>query len=539
MNKKYILIVIAVAIISVFVGYSLSRLFNSSHVENPKSEIKSERKILYYKDPMHPWITSDKPGKAPDCGMDLVPVYEGEEESEPGIIRIDLAIVQNIGVKIEPVKRMRLTKTIRTVGRVDYNETKITVLTTKISGWIEKLYVDYTGKFVRKGEPLFEVYSPELVTAQEEYLRAISYRESVSGSKDSYIIEGANLLVESARKRLLYWDISEEQIKELENTKQVRKTLVFYSPVDGVVVEKNVFLGTKVAQGMTLMRIADLSTVWIYADVYEYELPWVKVGEEAEVELSYIPGKVLKGKVVYVYPFLQPETRTVKVRLEFENPGYLLKPDMYVNVNIKSKVAIDALVVPEQSVIRTGKRDIVVAALGGGRFKSIDVKLGVLADGYYQVLEGLHENQNIVTSSHFLIDSESNLKAALAGLTHQHGSMLPEEKEKEKAKEMVDSGKHKHEEAKSEVAGEKSKKPEKMKEHKHEERKELKRESHEEHKEEKKSEAVSKVIDPVCGMEIEPDEELSYVYNGKKYYFCMKSDMEKFKKDPEKYLKRK
>ena len=227
------------------------------------------------------------------------------------------------------------------------------------------------------------------------------------------------------------------------------------------------------------------------------------------------------------------------MRLEFENPGYLLKPDMYVNVNIKSKVAIDALVVPEQSVIRAGKRDIVVAALGGGRFKSIDVKLGVLADGYYQVLEGLHENQNIVTSSHFLIDSESNLKAALAGLTHQHGSMLPEEKEKEKAKEMVDSGKHKHEEAKSEVAGEKSKKPEKMKEHKHEERKELKRESHEEHKEEKKSEAVSKVIDPVCGMEIEPDEELSYVYNGKKYYFCMKSDMEKFKKDPEKYLKRK
>ncbi|MFN3135720.1 MAG: YHS domain-containing protein, partial [Candidatus Kryptonium sp.] len=209
-----------------------------------------------------------------------------------------------------------------------------------------------------------------------------------------------------------------------------------------------------------------------------------------------------KGKVVYIYPFLQPETRTVKVRLEFENPGYLLKPDMYVNVHIKSKVAIDALVVPEQSVIRTGKRDIVVVALGGGRFKSVEVKLGVLADGYYQVLEGLYENQNIVTSSHFLIDSESNLKAALAGLTHQHWSMLPEES-----------------------------KPEKLEEHKHE--------SHEHHEEETKSEVVDKVVDPVCGMEIEPDEELSYVYDGKRYYFCMKSDMEKFKKDPEKYLKRK
>lgn len=515
MNRRHILTIVVVAVISILIGYFLARWFDSSHSENPKGDIKSERKILYYKDPMHPWITSDKPGKAPDCGMDLVPVYEGEEESEPGIIKIDPTMVQNIGVRIEPVKRMKLTKTIRTVGRVDYDETKIVVLSTKISGWIEKLYVDYTGKFVRKGEPLFEVYSPELVTAQEEYLQAINYRESVSGSRDPYIIEGANQLVESARKRLLYWDITEEQIKELENTKQVRKTLIFYSPVDGVVIEKNVFLGTKVAQGMNLMKIVDLSNVWVYADVYEYELPWVKVGEEAEVELSYIPGKILKGKVVYIYPFLQPETRTIKVRLEFENPEYLLKPDMYVNVYIKSKVAIDALVVPEQSVIRTGKRDIVVAALGGGRFKSVEVKLGVLADGYYQVLEGLSENQNIVTSSHFLIDSESNLKAALAGLTHQHGSMPLEESKPEKSEE------HKHEEGKG------------LKE----QRKKSKPEFHEHHEKEMRSEVVGKVIDPVCGMEIEPNEELSYVYDGKKYYFCMKSDMEKFKKNPQKYLK--
>ncbi len=515
MNIRHILTIVAVAVISILIGYFLARWFDFSRSENPKGDMKSERKILYYKDPMHPWITSDKPGKAPDCGMDLVPVYEGEEETEPGVIRIDPTIVQNIGVRIEPVKRMKLTKTIRTVGRVDYDETKIVVLTTKISGWIEKLYVDYTGKFVRKGEPLFEVYSPELVTAQEEYLQAINYRENVSGSKDPYIIEGANQLVESARKRLLYWDVTEEQIKELESTKRVRKTLIFYSPVDGVVLEKNIFLGTKVAQGMNLMRIVNLSTIWVYADVYEYELPWVRVGEEAEVELSYIPGKTLKGKVVYIYPFLQPETRTVKIRLEFENPGYLLKPDMYVNVNIKSKVAIDALVVPEQSVIRTGKRDIVVVALGGGRFKSVEVKLGVLADGYYQVLEGLHENQNIVTSSHFLIDSESNLKAALAGLTHQHGSMLPEES-----------------------------KPEKLEEHKHEEEEKLKEqvkkskpESHKHQEKETKSKVMGKVIDPVCGMEIEPDEELSYVYEGKRYYFCMKSDMEKFKRNPQKYLK--
>ncbi len=530
MKKKFIFALVFVSLIALFVGFFIGRAINSKSSKVEVHSSKVERKILYYKDPMHPWITSDKPGKAPDCGMDLVPVYEGEEETEEGVIRIDPAIVQNIGVKIEPVKRMKLTRTIRTVGRVDYNEKKIAIITTKVSGWIEKLYVDYTGKFVRKGEPLFEIYSPELVTAQEEYLQAINYRKSVSGSKDPNIIEGANQLVESARKRLLYWDITEEQIKELENTKQVRKTLTLYSPVDGVVVEKNVFLGTKIAQGMILMKIADLSTVWVYADIYEYELPWVKVGEDAEVELSYIPGKILRGKVTYIYPFLQSETRTIKVRLEFENPDFLLKPDMYVNVNIKSKVAIDALVVPEQSVIRTGKRDIVVVALGGGRFKSVDVKLGVLADGYYQVLDGLHENQNIVTSSHFLIDSESNLKAALAGLTHQHGETMSSAQSK--TEEKVEE--HKHDE-----------KP-KVEEHKGHEMEQEPREAqrHEEHVEKKTDEdkgslkIAHKVIDPVCGMEIEPKEELSYVYNGKKYYFCMKSDMEKFKKDPEKYLKK-
>ncbi len=525
MTKKGILIALIISLLSLSAGYFLAGIYNpwsSSSTKERESEVKSERKILYYRCPMHPWVTSDKPGKCGICGMDLVPVYEGEEEIEEGVVRIDPAVVQNIGVRIEPVRRMKLTKTVRTVGRVDYNERKIAIITTKVSGWIERLYVDYTGKFIRKGEPLFEIYSPELVVAQEEYLQAISYKESVSGSRDPNIIDGAKQLVENARKRLLYWDITEEQIEELEKTRQVRKTLTLYSPVDGVVVEKNVFLGMKIAQGMTLLRIADLSSVWVYADVYEYELPWIKVGEEAEVELSYIPGKVLKGKVTYIYPYLQPETRTVKVRLEFENPGYLLKPDMYVNVDIKSKVAIDALVVPEQSVIRTGKRDIVVVALGGGRFKSVEVKLGVLADGYYQVLEGLHEYQNIVTSSQFLIDSESNLKSALAMLTHQHGESMAPQEQKDKSHEhgeMTTPQEQKHE---THEHGELTV----PQEHKHKSQ------------DVKQLEKKDKVIDPVCGMEIEPNEELSYVYKGKKYYFCMKSDMEKFKKEPERYLKK-
>ncbi len=522
MTKKSVLIALIISLISLSAGYFLAGIYNpwsSDSKGNPKSEIKSERKILYYKCPMHPQVTSDKPGKCGICGMDLVPVYEGEEEFEEGVVRIDPAVVQNIGVKIEPVKRMKLTKTIRTVGRVDFDERRIAIITTKISGWIEKLYVDYTGKFIRKGEPLFEIYSPELVVAQEEYLQAISYKKSVSGSRDPNIIDGANQLVENARKRLLYWDITEEQIEELERTKQVRKTLRLYSPVDGIVVEKNVFLGMKIMQGMTLLKIADLSSVWVYADVYEYELPWVKIGEKAEVELPYIPGKILKGRVTYIYPYLQPGTRTVKVRLEFENLGYFLKPDMYVNVNIKSKVAIYALVVPEQSVIRTGKRDIVVVALGGGRFKSVEVELGVLADGYYQVLEGLHEYQNIVTSSQFLIDSESNLKSALAMLNHQHGESMAPQEQKDKSyehREMKTSQEQNHEHWELTVP----------QEHKHKSQ------------DVKQLEKKDKVIDPVCGMEIEPNEELSYVYKGKKYYFCMRSDMEKFKKEPERYLKK-
>ncbi|MEN3038167.1 MAG: efflux RND transporter periplasmic adaptor subunit [Candidatus Kryptonium sp.] len=505
MKWKIITAIVFSSLISLLAGYFLAKEIIPSSVKGSDENIKfsSEQRVLYYRCGMHPWVISDKPGKCHICGMDLTAVYEGEE-SEGDIVKIDPTIVQNIGVKVEPVRRMNLKKSIKTVGVVDYDETKIAVITTKVSGWIEKLYVDYTGKFVRKGEPLFEIYSPDLVTAQEEYLQAINYKQTVSQSKDQNIIEGANQLVESAKKRLLYWDITEEQIKEIER-KQVRKTLTIYSPVDGVVIEKNIFLGIKVSQGMNLMKIVDLSTVWVYADIYEYELPWVRVGEEAEVEIPYLPGKILRGKISYIYPFLQTETRTVKMRLEFENLGYFIKPDMYVNVIIRSNVAINALAVPEQSVIRTGKRDIVVLSLGEGKFKSVEVKLGVLADGYYQVLEGLYEGQNIVTSSHFLIDSESNLRSALAGLSHQHSYEENKQNQETKETQKQDKSKIKHE-----------------------------------HKDEKavKSQIPNKAVDPVCGMEVDPKVALSYTYKGEKFYFCMKSCLEKFKKNPEKYLKK-
>ncbi|MDO8550023.1 MAG: efflux RND transporter periplasmic adaptor subunit, partial [Ignavibacteria bacterium] len=363
-----------------------------------------KKKIAYYQDPMHPWYTSDKPGVAPDCGMDLVPVYEGEENVEG--IKIDPVTVQNIGVKIETVEKRKLEKTIRTVGKVEYDETKVYNINTKIMGWVEKLYVDYTGKYVQKGQPLLEIYSPELVSTQEEYLQAIKYQKKMSGSSSLDAQKGTNELVESSKRRLQYWDISEKDIVELEQRGTPKKTMTIYSPENGIVTEKMVLQGQNIMAGMELYKIADLSNVWVIADVYQYEVPWIKNGQEVELNLSYLPGKSYKGKVTYIYPFLNEESKTIKVRTEVRNTAsYDFKPGMFANVTIKSPVSIDAVAVPEQSLIRTGERTIAVISLGGGYFDPREVKTGVTASGYVQILEGIQEGEKIVTSSQFLIDS--------------------------------------------------------------------------------------------------------------------------------------
>lgn len=380
-----------------------------------------ERKILYYKDPMHPWYTSDKPGKAPDCGMDLVPVYEGEAGARG--IRIDPVTVQNIGVRVEEVQRRKLTRTIRTAGQVTYDERRLYTVNTKVMGWVERLFVDYTGKRVRKGEPLLELYSPELVTTQEEYLQALKYQKSLHGSTLDEAKKGSDELIESARRRLLNWDIPASEIDALEERGTARKTMTMYAPADGVVTEKAVQNGQNIMAGAELYKIADLSDVWVIADIYQYELPWVKTGENADVELSYLPGRTFKGKVTYIYPFLNDETKTAKVRVEIRNtPGLELKPDMYATVTIASPVAIDAIAVPSQAIIRSGERNIVVIALGGGYFDPREVKLGVAADEYVQVLEGVRDGDKIVVSSQFLIDSESNLKAAIDQMAGHTGT---------------------------------------------------------------------------------------------------------------------
>ena len=392
--------------------------FTPVYAEEPVSS--GDRKIAYYKDPMHPWFTSGKPGKAPDCGMDLVPVYEGEGATKG--IKIDPGTVQNIGVKTEEVTIRKLEKIVRTVGKVQADETKIFSINTKIMGWVEKLHVDYTGRPVRKGEPLLELYSPELVSTQEEYLQAIRYEKQLQSSTVDEARRGGQDLVESAKRRLQYWDISESEIAALERRGTPEKTMAFSSPVDGYVMDKMVFKGQSVMAGMELYKIADLSTVWIIADIYQYELPWVKVGQKVEIELSYLPGKTFQGAVTYIYPMLSMETKTAKVRVEVRNtPSLEFKPEMFATVQIASTVALNAVAVPEQAIIRSGERSVAVIALGGGYFDPREVKLGVTADGYVQILDGVKAGEKIVVSSQFLIDSESNLKAAISQMSGHAG----------------------------------------------------------------------------------------------------------------------
>ena len=376
---------------------------------------KTGKKVKYWAAPMDPTYIRNQPGKSP-MGMDLVPVYEEDAEGkEPAsTIRIDPVTIQNMGIRLGRVTRKPLVKYIRTFGNITYDETRIYTVNTKFNGWIEKLYVNFVGETVKKGQPLFDIYSPELVTAQEEYLLALQHNASLKQSPYDSVREGARRLLTASRTRLIYWDLSENQIKRIENTGNVQKTLTVYSPARGVVIKKNAFQGHYVKAGEHQYEIADLSKVWVDVDIYEYELPWVRNNMPAKMELSYIPGKILTGKVLYVYPFLEAKTRTATLRLEFPNPDFQLKPNMYANVSLESAITEDALVIPQEAIIDSGIRKIVFVALGKGKFQPREIKLGAEGnDNEFQVLEGLKENEQIVISAQFMLDSESRLREAI------------------------------------------------------------------------------------------------------------------------------
>jgi len=374
-----------------------------------------EREILFYRNPMDPTITSPAPRKD-DMGMDYVPVYADEAESaatDGAVVTINPAVQQNMNVVTERVERRDISHRIRTVGYLDYDQEKMVSVTTKYPGFIEKTYVNYVGQPVRKGEPLFEIYAPELVQTEQELLSALRYATSL-GRAPEETRRRAEALVEAAQLRLSYWDISDEQVRQLEETGEVFRTLQVATPAGGVVMKRMPGLeGMAVRPGMELLHIADLSDLWLTVEIFEDQLPWLDIGSTATVTMTYFPGEIFHGRVRYIEPEVSEKTRTIRLTLEVPNRGSRLRVGMYATVVFEPLAATNAIAAPSEAVLRTGERNVVIVALGEGRFAPREVRLGPQGEGFVQILEGLSDGDEIVTSAQFLIDSESNLREAI------------------------------------------------------------------------------------------------------------------------------
>ncbi|MGC9455684.1 MAG: efflux RND transporter periplasmic adaptor subunit [Phycisphaerae bacterium] len=412
-RRRRIGIVVAVAVIAgalLLLGLSYGGdIYESLRSAFTDSEDRhAEHDAQHYTCGMHPWVILPEPGQCPICQMDLVPL---DPEKFSGEVAIDPVVVQNMGVRVRPVTQGPLTKEIRTVGTVDYREPGVRDVNIKVSGWIEKLYVDYVGAPVEQGEPLFELYSPQLYAAQEEYLLAWRNRDRGPQQRD---------LLESARTRLEYFDVPQEQIEQLAETGSPSKTITLNSPHSGVVIDKHAVEGMKVDPGMRVFRIADLSRVWVMVTLYEYQLPYVREGQSAVMTLPYIPGEQFEGEVVYIYPTVDPGTREVQVRLEFDNPHGLLKPGMFATVTLQSTLARERTLAPRSAVMDTGEREVAIVWRGQGRFEPRDVETGIAAaDDMVEIIDGLKPGEMVVTSGQFLIDSEAKLRASLARMMRE------------------------------------------------------------------------------------------------------------------------
>ncbi len=400
------------------------RIHNSSSLPQPQQAASAtnaasqsqpgERKIKYWRAPMDPSFISDQPGKSP-MGMDLIPVYEEDSPPVTGI-RVNPNFLQNFAVRTAVVEKGSIPVDIRTIGILTYNEKGIVSVNTKFEGWIEKAAVNYIGEPVRQGDLLFEIYSPQLVTTQQEYLAAIDYLERLSSGGHPDAVARARSLLEAARERLLYWDITEEQIQELTKSARAARTLQIFSPVSGVVVEKmNQSLeGMKVTSGMNVYRIADLSTVWAEIEVFEHQIQFLRLGQTAQIAVDAFPGRRWSGKIIYIDPTVNAQTRTLKAHVEIPNADRKLRPGMYANIAIRVPTVSGALKVPEEAILRTGERSVVIVAKGQGVFEPREVHLGAMGGGYREVRRGLSADEIVVVSSQFLIDSESSMKEAIS-----------------------------------------------------------------------------------------------------------------------------
>ena len=365
-----------------------------------------ERKILYYEDPMHPWYRSDKPGIAPDCGMKLVPVYAENAgpmaTNAPGAVQISTARQQLLGITTARAEYRPLEKVIRAVGRVALDEERIANVHVKVSGWIQKVFADYTFQHVMKGDPLFTFYGPELLATQQEYLLALKAEKELGASSLADVAAGGKSLKEAARRRLELWDLTDEQIRELEDSGKPQREITFYAPATGHVLERKAFPNQYVTPDTELYKIADHSEVWVYADIYEPEMPFVEVGQEATLTGAALPGQQLKGTVIFIQPHLMAETRTLPIRLEFPNPNLELKPEMFVNIELRRALGRQ-LTVPVDAVLDSGERQRVFVARGDGSFEPRDVKLGERTEEFVAVASGLRAGEKVVTRANMLV----------------------------------------------------------------------------------------------------------------------------------------
>ncbi len=379
---------------------------------------KGDRKILYYRNPMGLPDTSPVPKKDP-MGMDYLPVYDGEEKpSDQNIVAISTEKVQKLGVRTEKAELRELIRTVRAVATVQTDERKQYTVVTKFEGWIQRLYVNTTGQAVRKGDALMDVYSPDLIAAQQEYLIAARGLQSVADG-DPDVRAAMQRLVTSALQKLRNWDVAETELRRLQQTGEVRQYLTLRAQADGVVLEKKAIEGQRFMPGETLYQIADLSSVWMLADVFEQDLSMIHPDQRVTIRVDAYPDKVFNGEVAFIYPAVTPETRTAIVRIVLPNPDGLLKPAMYARAEFasfhsKNKV----LTVPDSAVLDTGTRRVVLVDLGAGRYEPRTVKLGMHADGYAEVLGGLRAGEAVVVKANFLIDAESNFKSALNSFGH-------------------------------------------------------------------------------------------------------------------------
>ncbi|MCH9674363.1 MAG: efflux RND transporter periplasmic adaptor subunit [Gammaproteobacteria bacterium] len=413
MNKPTVWGAVLLALIAVGgAGYWIG---NQRSETTPMASMPEARQPLFYRNPMNPEVTSPVPAKD-NMGMDYIAVYADADagDSPAGTVRIDPVTTQSIGVRTATVEQRLLSRDVRTVGRVDYDEQRITRLHPKTEGWVEELFIETTGQSIKADEILLSIYSPQLVSTQQEYLLALNNLETLRESPFDDVRRGAATLVATSLERLELFDVPAHQIEELKTTRKTKKRMHIHSPSPGVVINVGAREGQYVTPQTELYFIADLSRVWVFVDIFEEELPWVRVGDEAEMQVAGVPGTTFKGQLSYIYPYAERKTRTIKARLEFANDELLLKPDMFADVVIRANPKADVVVVPSEAVVRSGLREKIFVVREPGKFEPRDVVIGVSSEGWTEIREGVVPGEEIVVSAQFLIDSESKLREAAA-----------------------------------------------------------------------------------------------------------------------------